>query len=145
MATMFLQTLGATNVRVMLPLRVQELGGGDSFFGYLQAVRYFAICLSLIVAPALFELARSCLSRPDTPSQQPHERDGGGGVIYKHSKDGVGSDTSSTVIAEILPLGLLLPAIASLNVLVALSTLDNLGIVVAVLEATNCVVYVSVI
>ena len=105
---MLLQTLGATNNRVMLPMLVQSLGGDESFFGHIQAVRYISICLSLGLAPTAFELVHS------------------------------GSSSSNSI----LPLGVLLPAIAALNVAVCVADLPLLTSLVAVIEALNCVVYI---
>ena len=138
---MLLQTLGATNVRVMLPLLVHELGGTDGFFGYIQAVRYFSISVSLVVTPGLVEAARRfrwsdrrSVERAGTAGRVQNSSSGGG------SGGGDGSNSSSS--ADLVPLGLLLPVIAVLNILVCSTVLDLLPYIVGAVEAINSVIYV---
>lgn len=129
--TMLLQTLGATNVRVMLPLLVHELGGTDGFFGYIQAVRYFSISASLVVTPGLVEAVR----RFRWSELRAADRAGTADRVQERSN-------LSSSSADLVPLGLLLPVIAVLNILVCSTALDLLPYIVGAVEAINSVVYV---
>ena len=129
--TMLLQTLGATNTRIMLPLLVHDLGGDDSFFGFVQALRYCAICVALVAAPSLMARVTACFRR---------KADGCGG--NGGGEGGGDGGALARTKSDMMTLGLLLPIIAALNILLCWSSLASLAYVVAAVEAVNCVVYI---
>lgn len=117
--TMLLQTLSATNNRVMLPLMVHHMGGDDLAFGNLQAIRHISICTSLVLTPLVIRTVKSCCDKGRKSWMR-----------------------TNTYYNNVLPLAVLLPLIASLNCVLCNISLDSMAYALAFIEALNCMIYI---
>ena len=144
LATMLLQTFGATNSRVMLPLLIYDLGGDTSLVAQISGVRYVAIIIGLVFTPTILKMVSQLTSSSHAATSATTASNAVQFNPMGQGKD----DIQQTVTSEhdnyqdISLLVVLLPIIAALSVAFCYTPLHQLVFVVATSEAMNCVVYV---